>query len=140
MKSSFFKLILFFGILLCASCSTTKKISTHPDTSTFIGSWVGENRINGLTTWVQKRFEDGTYTIFFITIKNNEVSRHVESGRWWIENGKFYEISPKAMKEPDIYEYVIKSKDEIFFKSTSVDYQFTDRRVEENYPDILIIQ
>ena len=142
MKSFFFKLMLFCSMLICFSCSTTKKISnSHPDASTFIGNWIGENRVDGnLTTWVQKRFADGTYAILFIEIKKDEVVRNIETGKWWIENGKFYEISQKVMKTPDVYEYVIKSKDEIFFKSTSVDYQFTDRRIEENHFDKLKIQ
>ena len=142
MKSIFFKLMLFGCIFFCSSCSSARKFSnSHPDVSTFIGNWTGENRLDGsLTTWVQKRFADGTYTIFFIEIKNDEVSRSVESGKWWIENGKFYEISRKTMKTPDVYEYVIKSKDEIFFKNTSVDYQFIDRRIEENHSDKLKIK
>lgn len=58
-------LLLIMTTLLNYSCSTTKRfIKTNPDVSTFIGNWVGENSIdNSLTTWIQKRFADGTYTI-----------------------------------------------------------------------------
>lgn len=130
-------LLLIGIILLNYSCSTTKRFAkTNPDVSTFIGNWVGENKIdNSLTTWIQKRFENGTYTILFIQIKENEVVRNIESGKWWIENGKFYEISSEVMEKPDIYEYKIVSKDQISFKNTTVDYQFVDKRIEENYFD-----
>ena len=152
MKSTFLKLILFCGIFLCYSCSTTKKISnSHPDFSTFVGNWVGESLLNGvdggpdnkLNTWVQKRFVDGTYTILFMTIDvdNNEVVRSVESGRWWIEDGKFHEINTDWVKKTsDVYEYIIISKNEILFNSTSVDYQFIDRRIEEGFRDKLKIK
>ncbi len=138
MRSKLFLTLLLIGIILLNySCSTTKRFAkTNPDVPIFIGNWVGENRIDGsLTTWIQKRFADGTYTILFIQIKDNEIVRNIESGKWWIENGQFYEISLKAMEKPDIYEYKIISKDQISFKSTTVDYQFLDKRIEENYFD-----
>jgi hypothetical protein len=39
------------------------------------------------------------------------------------------------MEKPDIFEYRIVSGDLISFKSTTVDYQFVDKRIEENYFD-----
>ncbi|HOI78607.1 MAG TPA: hypothetical protein PLI30_03265 [Petrimonas sp.] len=138
MKSKLLLTLMLIGtILLNYSCSATKKFAkTNPDVSTFIGSWVGESRTDGtLTTWLQKRFADGTYTILFIQINDNEVVRNIESGKWWIENGKFYEISSNVMEKPDIFEYRIVSGDLISFKSTTVDYQFVDKRIEENYFD-----
>ena len=138
MKSRLLLTLLLSGtILMNYSCSATKRFAkTNPDVSTFIGNWVGENRIdNSINTWIQKRFADGTYTILFIQIKDNDIVRNIESGKWWIENGRFYEISSKAMETPDIYEYKIISKDQISFKNTTIDYQFVDNRIEENYFD-----
>lgn len=140
MRSKLFMALLLIGtVFMNYSCSTTKKFAkTDPDIPAFIGNWIGESRIdNSLNTWIQKRFADGTYTILFIQIYDNEVVRNVESGKWWIENGKFYEISSNAMEKPDIYEYKIISNDQISFKSTTVDYQFVDKRIEENYFDSL---
>jgi len=106
------------------------------DKRVFIGNWVGEKQIdNAYVTWVQKRLSNGTYTIFLITIEGNKIIRDVETGKWWIKDGKFYEISPNAMTEPDIYDYKIISKDSIMLSNTAFVDKFIDKRVEENYFD-----
>lgn len=44
------------------------------------------------------------------------------------------------MEKPDIYEYKIISENRINFKSITVDYQFVDKRIEENYFDEIQIK
>ena len=124
---------LFFAYNFLTGENTKTKDS---DNNAFIGNWVGEKKINNsYVTWIQKRLSDGTYTIFFITIEGNTIVRDIETGKWWIKDGKFYEISPNAMTEPSIYDYKIISNDSIMFSSTSSVYKFIDKRIEENYFD-----
>lgn len=129
--------IIIATALFSYNCTSSKKaIKTNVDVSSFVGTWVGENRLDdSYTTWIQQRFEDGTYTVFIIKIEGNAVSRSIESGKWWLENGKFLEISPELMKKPDEYTYTIISRDQILFKSTSVDYQFIDKKIKGNFFD-----
>ena len=128
-----------FRLMVLIALTTTLfsfiKHSSKDDTEKdkFIGSWAGEKREKKqLSTWVQRRYADSTYTILFIVIEGKKVIRNAESGKWWIANGKFYELSPSAMNEPDVFDYKILDDNSIYFKSTKSDYNFIDKKLEEN--------
>lgn len=83
-----------------------------------IGVWSGEFLEEGglLKRWTQIRNADGSYTIdFSFTDSSGESQHFTESGRWWIENGLFHEISLPDMKLPDKYQYSFKEKDCVQF-------------------------
>jgi hypothetical protein len=124
-------------LLLMASmggCTTADRL--RPDTTptslqSFIGTWEGEHVDSDgrlVRSWIQKRLEDGTYTIIFkhYTEKGAFTSR--QQGKWWVEGDKFYEMATEAMSEPDVYEFTILDENAIHFKSLTKDYEFTDRR------------
>lgn len=133
-RVTFLIIIIAISIFFAYNFLTGKNSETkNPDTNAFIGNWVGDkHENNSYVTWIQKRLSDGTYAIFFVTIKGNKIIRDIETGKWWIKDGKFYEISPNARTEPSIYYYKIISNDSIMFSSTSTDYKFVDKRIEEN--------
>lgn len=140
MKRTFNLVCLLLGVsFFFNACTTTKRFAkSHPDVSSFVGVWVGESRkANSLTTWVQKRSEDGTYMIFFIKIEGNEVTRSFESGRWWLDDGKFYEITHDSKGEPHVYHYTIVSEELIFFDNVTVDYKFADKRIKDTNLDVI---
>jgi len=136
-------LIIIIAILLYIAYNYLQVKNTetkNPNKNTFIGNWVGDKyENNSYVTWIQKRLSDGTYTIFFVTIKGDTIIRDIETGKWWIKDGKYYEISPNANTEPSIYDYKIITNDSIMFSSTSSDYKFVDKRIEENNFDSTLI-
>jgi hypothetical protein len=73
-----------------------------------IGTWQGEydEKDGSLKSWVQTRSENGTYQIeFHFAETDGTVDRLAEEGKWWIENGLFYEIALSWMTQPDVYQY-----------------------------------
>jgi hypothetical protein len=107
-----------------------------------VGSWKGEEKDQqekGLEKhWIQHRFEDGTYIILFTMVQHGKVSTSAEKGKWWIENGQFYE-QHGASETIDVYNY--KFLDDLHVKFNMVsggedfdnpDYQFIDIKIEED--------
>ena len=138
------KRVFFLLLIVCSlftSCSSTRNLKgNNSDFKIFVGSWTGVNRLEyDLTMWVQERFANGTYSIIFFNIDGNEVFQSVEMGKWWIKDGHFYELR-NGLKEPDVYNYAIESKDIITFKAVKVNYEFTDRRITDNYIDFYEIK
>lgn len=136
---------VFLGLLIVCSlftgCSSTRNLKgNNSDFKIFVGSWTGTNRLEyDLTMWVQERFANGTYSIIFFNIDDNEVFQSVEMGRWWLKDGCFYELR-NGLKEPIVYNYAIDSKDIITFKAVNVDYEFTDRRIADDYVNFFEIK
>ena len=130
------KRIFFLPLIVCclfSGCSSTRNFErSKSDVKLFVGSWTGTNRLEyDLTMWVQERFANGTYSIIFFNIDGNEVHQSVETGKWWIKEGHFYELR-NGLNEPEIYSYAIVSRDIITFNSIRVDYEFTDQRITED--------
>jgi hypothetical protein len=107
-----------------------------------VGCWKGSEvnqQIDGLSKyWVACRFENGTSTLLFIAIeKNGTVTQETENGKWWIENGKFYELHDYD-KIVDIYDYEVVDKNIVNFKSIELmgkkdnTYSFSDYKIEED--------
>jgi len=88
--------------------------------------------------WIQYRYPNGKLVTKFTTTYLGEQSVSTETGKWWTENGKFYEKSDDA-KKPDIYSYEVVDKDHIIFRAIKLadevenkNYQFVDTRVEDD--------
>lgn len=104
-----------------------------------VGVWKGEekdNQLEGMTkSWVMTRKNDGTFILNFKFTVNGKKKTSIEKGKWWIENGKFFEFH-ETSGMTDIYTYVIISNDKIKFKAenlsidqTNENYEFIDERV-----------
>ena len=100
------------------------------------GSEVGQ-QAKGLTKyWVSCRFEDGTSTLLFIVIdKNGKVKQITENGKWWVENGNYYELH-NYDGLTDVYTYDV-SDGNVKFKSVELmglkdnSYSFVDYKIED---------
>ncbi len=101
------------------------------------GSEVGQQKKGVSKYWISCRFENGTSTILFITInKNGEVIQETENGKWWVENGKYYEFHTVSGMT-DIYEYET-IENSVNFRAIELmgkknpDYSFFDFKIEED--------
>jgi len=125
--------VLICGVLLQAGCGAYHTGDPLDNVRrVFVGTWEGEHvddEGNLLRTWIQRRFEDGTYATSFVHCTEKGIRRSGQRGKWWIDGNRFYEIAPSVMEEPDVYEFEILNNNEIRFKSTVTDYEFIDRRV-----------
>jgi hypothetical protein len=110
--------------------------------SKLVGCWKGSEtnqQMDGFSKyWVACRFENGTSTLLFIAIdKNGEVTQETENGKWWVENGKFYELH-NYDNVTDIYDYEVVDNNTINFKSIELmgkkdtSYTFSDYKIEED--------
>lgn len=129
-----------FVMLMMVSCanyfttvSTGKKIDTR-----LIGTWAGaetDKQIEGFhKSWEMVRNADGTFKLDFKFNQNGTMQQVLESGSWWVENGKFYEYHNES-KKTDIYEYTVLNNDQVKFKSRDISvgmntdsYEFIDHR------------
>jgi flagellar biosynthesis regulator FlbT len=101
------------------------------------GSEVGQQKKGVSKYWISCRFENGTSTVLFITInKNGEVIQETENGKWWVENGKYYEFHTVSGMT-DVYEYEI-VENAVNFKAIELmgkknpDYSFFDFKIDED--------
>ena len=120
-----------------------KVYSKNPQIDTcLVGTWSGsekDDQIKGVQmNWIQYRYPDGKLVTNFTANYLGEQTVWVETGKWWIENGKFYEKSEDA-KKPDIYNYEVVDKNHIIFRAIKLspefenkNYQFVDTRVEND--------
>ena len=145
MKGLKIALALILMIILQAGCGTvtnTSRSNVPGDMRRiFVGAWEGEYADHEgklVRTWIQNRFEDGTYKILFIHHSEKGVYKSTQQGKWWIDGDRFFEIAPDVMKEPDVYTFEMLSNDEIHFKRIGRDYEFTDRRIH-GFHDVTLI-
>ena len=101
------------------------------------GSEVGQQKKGVSKYWVSCRFENGTTTLLFVTLnKNGEVIQKTENGKWWVENGKYYEFHTVSGMT-DVYEYEI-VENAVNFKAIELmgkknpDYSFFDFKIDED--------
>jgi len=110
--------------------------------SCLVGTWSGsqkdEQEKDVQVNWIQYRYPDGKLVTKFTTTYLQEQAFTTETGKWWTENGKFYEKSDNA-KKPDIYRYEVVDKNHIIFRAFKLEtefenknYQFVDTRVEDD--------
>ena len=101
------------------------------------GSEIGQQRKGLSKYWVSCRFTDGTSILLFVAIdKNGEVIQETENGKWWTENGKYYELH-YTDGVTDIYNYNV-TEEGVNFQSIEMmgkvdsSYKFTDYKIEED--------
>jgi hypothetical protein len=104
-----------------------------------VGIWKGfekDAQIEGVEKhWIQQRFADGTYMIMFTAKEDCEIQTFTEKGKWWTENGKFYE-STSSSKDIDVYTYQVNGEESVDFKSVKLlgkdnkTYAFSDYRLD----------
>jgi flagellar biosynthesis regulator FlbT len=101
------------------------------------GSEVGQQKKGVSKYWISCRFENGTTTLLFVTLnKNGEVIQKTENGKWWVENGKYYEFHTVS-RMTDVYEYEI-VENAVNFKAIELmgkknpDYSFFDFKIDED--------
>nr|WP_314896680.1 hypothetical protein [uncultured Flavobacterium sp.] len=134
------KVIFILAVMLITNLSFGQETQKTYDPK-LVGCWKGseiEQQQKGLSKyWVSCRFENGTSTLLFVAInKNGKVTQETENGKWWVENGKYYELH-NVDNVTDIYEYEVIDNS---VKFTAVEvmgdknskYTFFDYKIEED--------
>jgi hypothetical protein len=126
LKLGFYFLLIMLNLSGC---------SNQEHDSRLVGNWEGLRNIDEVNsyTWRQERNNDGFYTIEFTMLKNGKIDRKsAESGEWWTDNGRFYEIDRSRMVKPDVYLYQVREDNSVHFSkiSDSEEYQFSEKRAQ----------
>ncbi len=134
--SPFFKIITLIVIVISIfSFSIDKK----DNDAKLVGIWKGfekDAQIEGVEKhWIQQRFADGTYVIMFTAKEDCEIQTFTEKGKWWTEDGKFYEAA-SSTKDIDVYSYKVNGEESVEFKSIKLTgkdnntYIFSDYKLD----------
>ncbi|WP_337967325.1 hypothetical protein [uncultured Flavobacterium sp.] len=134
--SPFFKIITLIVIVISIfSFSIDKK----DNDAKLVGIWKGfekDAQIEGVEKhWIQQRFADGTYVIMFTAKEDCEIQTLTEKGKWWTEDGKFYEAA-SSTKDIDVYSYKVNGEESVEFKSIKLTgkdnntYIFSDYKLD----------
>lgn len=140
MKKAVFIFILAFATSLSFG-QELQVIGSRTFDPKLVGCWKGsekDQQQKGVSKyWISCRFEDGKSTLLFIAIyKNGKVTQTTENGKWWVENGKYYELHT-VDGVTDIYDYEV-IEDSIKFTGvdvlgdTNTKYSFYDYKIEED--------
>jgi hypothetical protein len=139
MKKIIFTIIITSFATFGFSQETKTELKTYDQK--LVGCWKGSEigqQIKGLRKyWVSCRMADGTSMLLFIAIdKNGEVTQETENGKWWTENGTYYELH-NYDGVVDSYKYEV-TEDGVNFRSIEMmgnvdgSYNFTDYKIEED--------
>jgi len=125
--------LIFLFWFNSSSAQTTDSIPRQLDLR-LVGSWSGfekGSQLKGAAKyWVQHRADDGTFILLFTLInKKGEVQSTAEKGKWWVENGVFYELH-FASGETDTYTYEILDNERTKFKLKSSAMSFSEEKYE----------
>ncbi len=140
------KLLSVVLTFLLFSCVSLEKVEISKSKSKkeidlkLCGSWsgseIGHQYKDTERHWIQHRFDNGTFVIIFINIKDSKVTKSSEKGEWWVKDGTFFEQHPKTGKI-DTYEYKFLAENMVLFSAKSLstntnnsDYKFIDTRVD----------
>lgn len=131
--SPFFKIITLIVIVVSIfSFSIDKK----DNDAKLVGIWKGfekDAQIEGVEKhWIQQRFADGTYVIMFTAKEDCEVQTFTEKGKWWTEDGKFYEVA-SSTKDIDVYNYKVNGEESVEFKSIKLIGKNNDTYIFSDY-------
>jgi hypothetical protein len=101
----FIRILKAIGLVLMvtvAGCQSLTSMDEGNVDARLVGSWIGDYiGPDDARGWRQVRLPDGTFYIDFIWA---DLSVTRETGRWWVADGRFYEILPSSDR-PDVYEY-----------------------------------
>ncbi len=133
-------LAISFCSLLLMSCGNTMATLSNGKQidKRLAGEWAGsekDEQLEGMTKeWVMTRNNDGTFVLDFTFHKDGESQKSMETGNWWIQDGKFFEAHTESGMT-DTYTYQVIDKNHIKFKSESMSmemnnnsYEFIDTR------------
>lgn len=140
MKNILFTLV----VLLMSSWSYGQDgvpIGTKTYDAKLVGCWkgseIGQQQKGWRKYWVSCRSSDGISTLLFIAIdEDGEVTQETENGKWWVENGKYYELH-NFDGVIDSYDYEVIG-DSVKFKSIEIlgkkdsTYTFFDYKILED--------
>lgn len=131
--------VIFCSLFLisCGTTATTLSNGKQID-KRLAGEWAGsetDKQIEGMQKkWVMTRNTDGTFVLDFTFTQDGETNKNIETGTWWIQDGKFYEAHSESGMT-DIYTYDVLDKNHIKFRAvkSSMDmntdsYEFIDTR------------
>jgi len=101
------------------------------------GSEIGQQQEGWSKYWISCRFDNGSSTLLFVAIdKNGKVTQETENGKWWVENGNYYELH-FVSGLTDIYKYEV-SSDTVKFDAIEImgqknpNYSFIDTKIAED--------
>jgi hypothetical protein len=134
------KKLLFILALLVTSVFYSQETQKTFDPK-LVGCWRGsetDQQQKGMSKyWVACRLEDGKSILLFVMIdKKGKVTQTTENGKWWVENGKYYELH-NYDGVIDVYDYEV-IEDSIKFTGvdvlddTNTKYSFYDYKIEED--------
>ncbi|WP_343697361.1 hypothetical protein [Flavobacterium sp.] len=121
-----------------------KKSEVKSETKTYdpklLGCWKGSEtgqQQDGVSKyWVSCRFENGTSALLFVVIyPSGKVDQTTENGKWWVENGRYYELH-NYDGVIDVYDYQV-TDEGVNFQSVELmgkkdnTYKFTDYKMAD---------
>lgn len=137
MKKLYLVFLFFLGVL---SYAQKDKIGQNKIDQKLVGTWKGsetDQQIKGMSKyWVLTRFADGTFSIMFNMVKDCTINSSVETGQWWVENGKYYELHFYS-GNTDVYSYTFPTENTVKYKMVDSaymenSYEFIDTKVYAN--------
>jgi hypothetical protein len=138
MKKIIVTLTLVLTINFCVGQEVPSGKQNHDPV--LLGSWSGTEKsmqkVGMVKHWIQNRFEDGTFVLIYTTIEDDVVKNFSEKGKWWTENGKFYELHFRDDKT-NIYTYELVDESHVKFEGIKLgsdfekkEYESTESKVE----------
>jgi hypothetical protein len=138
MKKIIITLTLVLTINFCMGQQVPNGKEAHDPA--LLGSWSGSEKsmqkIGMVKHWIQNRFEDGTFVLIYTTIEDDLVKNFSEKGKWWTENGKFYELHFRDDKT-NIYSYELIDEGHVKFEGIKlgsdfekIEYESTESKIE----------
>jgi hypothetical protein len=133
-------LLLLFAFLLISLTTVAQQLQ-NPKTydNRMIGCWkgseVGQQQKGMSKYWVSCRLDNGTSILLFIAIdETGEVTQTTENGKWWTENGKYYELHDTDglidVYEYEVVENTVKYKSIELMGKKDTSYSYIDTKLE----------
>ncbi len=132
---------LFLVWLLTGCEGISKLVRPSSIDVKLIGVWKGEHREEGGTIkrWLQTRNADGTYEIeFSFTESDGATKSFSEAGRWWVQDGIFYEVALPEKEQPDKYRYFFNIRECVSFVLIEKEQSATDSTDSYAFSECLI--
>lgn len=128
-KTYMFRCLSLLMIVLITSCSSKKVLKVAESGKTIdkrlVGIWEGSEadaQIEGMTKeWKMTRNPNGSFILEFVIKMFGQTEETNEEGRWWVEDGLFYEFHTESGLT-DIYNYKILNENEVQFTAKRVSF------------------
>lgn len=96
-------------------------------------------QIEGISKyWISCRLEKGKSILMYVAIdREGNVQQRTENGKWWTNNGKYYELH-NVDNVTDEYTYEVLGNGDVRFQSVNIlgqkddTYTFIDTKIEED--------